>query len=912
LAPGGDGGEGDMFAEGFVAKILDLGLSKNIGSSEQSYLTQTGTALGTPHYISPEQARGDKRIDGRTDIYSLGATLYHLVTGQTPFSGTTAGVVIAKHLSEQLPNPQDIRDDLPDGVVQIIQKMMAKEAGDRYANCAELLADLELASQGKQPSSVDLDPALTTIALRQRGAQAKGAGRPRAARPGPAVVRKKAEPGPLEPLAPLDATLLRKDAGRGKSEPRRSEPRPLGSGPLADARGSESPPGTRQHVGRPSGSPGKPPARPTVKYITIGAAAFGLLVLIAALAMSGKTETPNSKSETGASTETTRPDARTQIPDGGTAKVEPAVAKAEALPKEMSLDLGGGVKMEFVLVPAGEFMMGSDDGGPEEKPVHKVKISQPYYIGKYDVTVEQFRAFADATQFQTEAEKCKKGFSIKGNGWEEQDGINWRNPGFKQEDNHPVVVVTWNDAQAFCRWATKLAGRAVRLPMEAEWEYAARGPKIPKYPWGDKWEGIMANVADASLRRTGFNMRWGDFKEDDGYPFTSPCGAYKNASWCGAFDMAGNVWQWCQDYFNFNDTYYAHSPWVDPKGPGSGKERVLRGGCWFSTPGGCRAALRGRHGPFYGSADLGFRVALELPGGGAPVAALPETTIRKPETPTAPPPADVAAYAKANGLEPTLSLDLGGGVKMDMVLIPAGEFMMGSEDGPPEEKPVHKVKISKPFYMGKYHVTVAQFRAFVDAAKFWTEAEKAGEAWSWKDGNCQGVKGASWRTPGFLQADNFPACVITWYDAQEFCKWAAKKMGSNVCLPTEAQWEYACRAGTTTRYNTGDKDSDLEQAGWFNKNSGQHINPVGQKKPNAWGLYDMHGNVWQWVQDYFDGKYYAELLSVDPKGSAIGGDRVLRGGCWDDNPDFCRAAHRRRCIPAYRDINNGFRCALDF
>ena len=115
--------------------------------------------------------------------------------------------------------------------------------------------------------------------------------------------------------------------------------------------------------------------------------------------------------------------------------------------------------------------------------------------------------------------------------------------------------MTWNDAQEFCKWATKATGRTVRLPTEAEWEYAARGPQSPKYPWGDKWEGILANVADASLRKAGFNMQWGEIKEDDGYPFTSPGGAYKNASWCGAYDMAGNVWQWCQDLLN--DKYYA-------------------------------------------------------------------------------------------------------------------------------------------------------------------------------------------------------------------------------------------------------------------------------------------------------------------------------------------------------------------
>jgi len=307
----------------------------------------------------------------------------------------------------------------------------------------------------------------------------------------------------------------------------------------------------------------------------------------------------------------------TLSPQGGIGAVQPETRNLEpetAPPQTMALDLGGGVKMDMVLVKAGEFMMGSDDGDGNEKPVHKVKISQPYYIGKYDVTVAQFRAFADAVKFQTEAEKQNKGWTVKNGKWQEVTGVTWRSPGFTQEDNHPVVVVTWNDAQDFCKWASSVAQLSklrytVRLPTEAEWEYAARGPKGLKYPWGDKWEGITANVADASLRRAGFNMQWGEIKEDDGYPFTSPGGAFKNASWCGAYDMAGNVWQWCQD--NWSDKYYGESPAVDPQGPATGGDRVLRGGSWHSGPAHCRSARRDVGNPGHRNAGVGFRVVVE-------------------------------------------------------------------------------------------------------------------------------------------------------------------------------------------------------------------------------------------------------------------------------------------------------------
>jgi|GEM_PF-546908 len=281
-------------------------------------------------------------------------------------------------------------------------------------------------------------------------------------------------------------------------------------------------------------------------------------------------------------------------------------------PPTLSLDLGGNVKMEMVLVKAGEFMMGAEDGDGNEKPAHKVKISQLYYIDRYEVTVAQWRAFADATKYQTEAEKAgNKAWTIKDGKWQgDVPGTSWRTPGFKQEDNHPACVITWNDAQEFCKWATKLAGRTVRLPSEAEWEYAARGPKVPKYPWGDTWDGATSgNVADKSLKDTGFNMQWGEIKEDDGFPYTSPVGNYKNsASWCRAIDMAGNLWEWVED--RFSEKYYSESPAVDPKGPADGNDRVLRGGSWVDNPGTCRSVRRAPISPGHRVVNNGFRVVV--------------------------------------------------------------------------------------------------------------------------------------------------------------------------------------------------------------------------------------------------------------------------------------------------------------
>lgn len=153
-----------------TAKILDLGLSKDTGSDEASFRTQSGNTVGTPHYISPEQARGDKPVDGRADIYSLGATFYHLLTGQYPFNGPTAASVMLKHLTDPMPNPQLIQPGVPDSVVAILERMAEKDPADRYSNCDELIADLTAVMCGKQPSAAATAPAKSKSAVRSVGA----------------------------------------------------------------------------------------------------------------------------------------------------------------------------------------------------------------------------------------------------------------------------------------------------------------------------------------------------------------------------------------------------------------------------------------------------------------------------------------------------------------------------------------------------------------------------------------------------------------------------------------------------------------------------------------------------------------------------------------------------------------------
>ena len=233
-----------------------------------------------------------------------------------------------------------------------------------------------------------------------------------------------------------------------------------------------------------------------------------------------------------------------------------------------------------------------------------------------------------------------------------------------------------------------------------------------------------------------------------------------------------------------------------------------------------------------------------------------------------------------------ITVDLGAGVKLEMVLIPAGEFVMGSpesdKDARDEEKPQHQVQIGKPFYMGRYLVTQEQWEAVM--------------------GN----------NPSAFKGPKNPVEFVSWDDAHAFLDRLNAKIGGHgdkFILPTEAQWEYACRAGNKSKYFFGEDAGRIAEYAWYSKNSGGKTHPVGEKKPNAWGLYDMHGNVWEWCQDWYDSGYYANSPPGDPPGPGMGSSHVIRGGDWNGDAGACRSALRGRYTPENRRNYLGFRMA---
>ena len=296
--------------------------------------------------------------------------------------------------------------------------------------------------------------------------------------------------------------------------------------------------------------------------------------------------------------------------------------------------------MPFVKVPAGTFVMG---GVPtvqalakiyplleqkrltdlaDEMPAHEVRISQAFYLGQHEVTVGQFRRFIEQSGYRPESEADGTGgygynpqydpaTSVRGDAFEGRDArYSWRNPGFAQRDDHPVVNVTWNDAQALAQWLTRTEGPTYRLPTEAEWEYACRAGTRTLYPHGDDPQGLVgvANTFDQRAAPLWPQWRQHALNGDDGYAFTAPVGQYAPNA-LGLYDMLGNAWEWVSDLHG--DTYYAESPQSDPQGPATGNVRVRRGGSWHTWSFYARCGYRNWNTPQTRYTLVGMRLVRE-------------------------------------------------------------------------------------------------------------------------------------------------------------------------------------------------------------------------------------------------------------------------------------------------------------
>jgi len=298
------------------------------------------------------------------------------------------------------------------------------------------------------------------------------------------------------------------------------------------------------------------------------------------------------------------------------------------------------IGMKLVLIPAGEFIMGNRDtleelatAYPEydrerlasihdESPAHKVQITRPFYFGRHEVTIGQFRnylslsgAVPESVLDQTggygynpayDPKKSKRGDAFEGR----DPKYSWENTGFPQGDDHPVLNVTWNDANKMCKWLSRSEGKKYRLPTEAEWEYACRAGSQTRYHNGDVPELLtqVANTFDVDSK-----ANWPEWKQyalakRDGFAFTAPVGSFAPNAF-GVYDMHGNAWEWCSDWHG--DTYYAESPIQDPTGPKEGSVRIRRGGSWHTWSFYARSAFRNWNDEATRYALVGMRLVCE-------------------------------------------------------------------------------------------------------------------------------------------------------------------------------------------------------------------------------------------------------------------------------------------------------------
>ena len=560
------------------------------------------------------------------------------------------------------------------------------------------------------------------------------------------------------------------------------------------------------------------------------------------------------------------------------------------------IEVAAGVRVAFRWCPAGRFTMGSP---ASEKAVlkaagveasvysmeveHEVTLTKGYWLAETEVTQGQWQGVMKTSLVQQANEMLADETVYKSIGGQKLRDKVYRKKGegsktiAVEEEKIAMYYVNWQEAEEFCSKASRHAGVRgwrVSLPTEAQWEYACRAgttgmtyagnftikgennaPGLDPVAWygGNSSEGYSGRGwSTVSIREMQYPGETAGIRK---------VGAKQANAW-GLHDMLGNLWEWCADW---HEVYPALNV-SDPEGPpATGTYRVNRGSSWGNKATHCRAAIRGSGEPGIRAFSLGFRPALVL------------SVAPSSEPPVEPPPVD--SSLDQPGIGKPMVFTLPEGEKLTMQSIPAGSFTMGSpgtEDQRTDDESQVEVTLTQNYWLGKTEFTQGQWKA---------------------------VMGSN---PSIYKGDDLPVETVGWDDVQQ----CLVKMQTTVpppkgwrwSLPTEAQWEYACRAGTVTAFSFGPKLSS-EEANFDGDNSVG----VASYGPNGWGLYDMHGNVREWCEDA-----YTQLRGGTDPLAEDGAYRVFRGGSWSDEAEGCRAAKRRLYGPGpdFRAPHLGFRPAL--
>ena len=728
----------------------------------------------------------------------------------------------------------------------------------------------------------------------------------------------------------------------------------LGGGPEAKAGATKVADNVRITVrGKPSTLESLPvPAQASVVYDR----ELGALVVIDVQALSaGSSQTQSPNQHGPAAVKTLGAGSSAPLPAVAPFDAQQAVALQEAwakhlgLPVEMTNSLG----MKFVLIPPGEFTMGStaeeidnilqkaEQKGisrvflrniPSQGPSHPVAMRKAFYLGTCEVTQAQYERIAGANP---------SSFSAQGANSDRVSGQN--------TNDYPVETVSWDEAAEFCKALSARPeeqgkGRVYRLPTEAEWEYACRAGTTTAYWFGDDGANLGQHAWWGGNSRPPPDTNGPQVSGDRRTPHA--VGQKEPNPW-RLHDVYGNVGEWCSDWFG----PYTASSAEDPQGSSSGKERVCRGNAWGAIFAFDYISAARRGGvPGRRSHATGFRVVLEIAGqprrpvematrmavsgaktGGQSAGDRPPTGRSSAasvsaghNSPEPAPPAAVAPFDAPRALEYQAAwsrhlgvpVEITNSVGMKLRLIPPGEFTMGEDADEmgrvikdlqsrkvllpkapdPESSPAHRVRLTRPFYLGVYEVTMGDKRRLEGATP---SGDSAGAA---ADGQL---------------SDQQPATPMTWPEAVEFCRRLSDRPEEKAAqrwyrLPSEAEWEYACRAGTASLWSFGEDARVAGQYACLGQRARGTPDPVGQKKPNPWLLYDMHGNVWEWCADWFGDQFYKESPLSDPVGAATGFQRIARGGAWNNvGPWESRSGSRIYRPPTHRVNAFGLRVVAE-
>jgi len=813
------------------AKLMDMGISKSM--SENRDLTMTGMIVGTPYYMSPEQARADSELDSRSDIYALGATLYHLVTGQVPYDASTAMGVLARHITEPFPPPQEKNPDLSDTCSVLLETMMCKKAESRQQDWDTVISDIDLVLDGKMPKTP----------------------------------RPEAGKSQVMQMSASQSLDRRKITNRPKK---------------AKKKGHNAPATTSE-------------AAKSKLPILIGISLVVMVLIVMGIIFGSKSEAKPEKAKPVLKTGKSSPKTPTpvkQIPKQSDNLVEMwkfAVEYGKNNPTETEQII---INFERVR-QAGKNSKYEMMADIEIKRVEKKKKAEKQK--KTAKLAEEQKKAAETEKQRIAEEKAEK---LKAAEAEKQRQLVEKAEKEQNEllDTIAPLLISGKYRTAY----KKLNGKSPALKKMLK-ELGGVEKTIYESFKKEIGKNISIDTTKGQLKVKIKRLKGKSIyiEEKSGKALMQKKLSLKILS-------EKEKLKRLSDLSDEAKAIYVGVNAMKQRKYSTAEKQFKNAGILSTALLDQLAARRLGKAEALARADL-LKILLSV--GIRNVNTKPEAIKAKlskrkfsekqyeelkKKVDDYRKKYDKSKFAKSHN--PALATVLSSveevrmrdfnrpwlvkSLKLELVPIKPGTFMMG------EKGKKHKVRLTKPFWMGKYEVTQEQYEKIM------------------------GNNPSNFKNSG----KTAPVEVVSWNDAMEFCKKLTEKerkrlpKGYTFRLPTEAEWEYCCRAGTETTYSFGDSKGKLGDYGWIKDNSDGKTHPVGKKKPNPWGLYDMHGNVWEWCLDWY-AVYHTETVS-DPKGPGNGSYRVRRGGSWHYDAYYCRSAHRGNRTPTNASISVGFRVVL--